>query len=121
MSYNADISGYAAKIIEAMTDRQRAYLEMLNSVAKLLDENRAVWEGNANCVTLEAELDAAIAGMRAALQAQNRGPQSLNKMAARKALEELVYPMAIGLKAYASVTNNDDLMAELKITPRSLA
>jgi hypothetical protein len=104
-----------------MTDRQTAYLNMLDSVADILVAHQPVWEGNAACVSFKAELDAAVAGMRECGIAQSIGHQSIEKAKARKALEDKVWLLVKGLKAYATMMSNEVLLSELKITQWSLA
>lgn len=59
--------------------------------------------------------------MRECGMAQSIGPQSIHKAEAREALEGQVWLLVRGLRAHATMTGNEVLLAEMRITQRSLA
>ncbi len=104
-----------------MNDKESGYQQMLRYVAEVMDAHAAIWSGNAACAAFAAELNTALAGMKAGAMGQLARPPFITKMEARKALEARIFSIVKGLKAYAVVSQNEALQKEASPTAWSLS
>lgn len=106
-----------------MTDPQENKLSMYRVVEKLLDDNSIIWNGTPAFVTTKNAFSSKIAAISTASQQQqtiNTGIATDKKLL-KISLINIAAPVAAAVIAYASQTNNNELLNAVNFTQSQLA
>ncbi len=100
-----------------MTDKQENKLSMYRATETVLNDNIAIWTGNALFTTVKTALSAKIAALLTARQRQQEIITGIatDKQVLRKIMTTKAGSIAAKVVIYAEDTNNNELLNEVKV------
>jgi hypothetical protein len=105
-----------------MTNNQENRLSSYRASEKVMDDNNAIWNGIPAIVTTKTAFSAKIVAIQAASQQQDSVITgiSTDKQFLKTALVDITTPVASGVIAFASQTNNNELLEQVNFTRNDL-